>query len=279
MPELSSLLALLMLLLPFIGFALLSTCCRLLPRNGDWVAVALLSACTAISVWLFQDCWIQGADYSARWSWLTMGSRQWDFAWRVDHFSSLMLAVVSLVTTLVMIFSMPYMKGDPNYGRYYSYLCLFSGAMMGLVLVDHLLVLYVFWELVGLASYLLIGFWQHKPSAARASKKAFLVNRVGDAGFLIGLLSAYQAFGTLEISLMVEQLATNGMDSIDTPLLLWAGAGISLGAMAKSAQLPFSVWLPDAMEGPTPVSALLHAATMVAAGLYLLARLSPLLHA
>lgn len=278
MPEIPSLLPLLMLLLPFMGFAMLSACCRLLPRNGDWMAISLLLASMLLSGWLFQSCWWGGGSYTGALDWITVGEQRWSFAWNIDRYSSLMLLVVTFVTMLVMVFSTAYMKGDKNYGRYFSYLCLFSGAMMGLVMVDHLLLLYVFWELVGLASYLLIGFWQEKPSAARASKKAFLVNRIGDAGFLIGLLAVYQLFGTLEVSSIIDALTQNGGEvAADDPWLLVAGAGISMGALAKSAQLPFSIWLPDAMEGPTPVSALLHAATMVAAGVYMLARLSPLL--
>ncbi len=277
MPEFDGALVLFTLLLPFLGFLALSTYCRLLPRNGDWVAIALLMACSLVSVWLFMQCYLSGEVLSGQWNWVLVGERPWGFAWRIDAYSSLMLFVITLVTLLVMIFSTSYMAGERNYGRYFSYLCLFSGAMMGLVIVDHLLLIYVFWELVGLASYLLIGFWQEKPQAPRASKKAFLINRIGDAGFLIGLLAAYQAFGTLEVSQMLEAIAEGKSILSEEPLFLIAGFGLALGGMAKSAQLPFSVWLPEAMVGPTSVSALLHAATMVAAGVYMLARVSPML--
>ncbi|GAB4335563.1 MAG: hypothetical protein OHK0038_13330 [Flammeovirgaceae bacterium] len=183
-----------------------------------------------------------------------------------------MMLTVNLISLLVHIFSVEYISGEEGYARYFSYLGFFTFAMLGLVLSDSVWLMYVFWELVGLASYLLIGFWREKPSANRAAKKAFLLNRIGDAGFLAAILALFLLFGTTNIQDLSEKFIQNTIPNE----FLWSliGIGILMGAIGKSAQFPLSVWLPDAMEGPTPVSALIHAATMVAAGVYLVARLS-----
>ncbi|MBL6763922.1 MAG: NADH-quinone oxidoreductase subunit L [Verrucomicrobiae bacterium] len=204
-------------------------------------------------------------------TWLDVGGLQVSFGLLIDDLSLLMLMIVTGVGLLVQIFSKGYMKGDPGYSRYFAFLSLFTFSMLGIVLADNLVMMFVFWELVGLSSYLLISFWFHKPSAADAGKKAFLTNRVGDFGFLFGILLVWAATGTLNIGELATKLAVD-------PHLLGAGAtcaGLLLfcGAIGKSAQFPLHVWLPDAMEGPTPVSALIHAATMVAAGVYMLCRL------
>ena len=191
----------------------------------------------------------------------------------MDSLTAVMLIVVTVVSLMVQIYSQGYMHGDPGYHRYFSFMSLFTMSMLGLVLADNLLLLFVFWELVGLCSYLLIGFWFHRPAAANAAKKAFIVTRVGDFGFLAAILFLFTNTGTFDIT-QLHSLAMAG--SLAGATLTWAAIGIFAGAVGKSAQFPLHTWLPDAMEGPTPVSALIHAATMVAAGVFLVARMFPL---
>jgi NADH-quinone oxidoreductase subunit L len=191
----------------------------------------------------------------------------------VDALTGIMLMVVTTVSLMVQIYSQGYMKDDPGYHRYYAVMSLFTTAMLGLVMADSLLLAFMFWELVGLCSYLLIGFWFHKPSAANAAKKAFIVTRIGDFGFLAAIILLYAKTGTFNIA-DLHGIAISGM--LAGSVLTWAAIGIFAGAMGKSAQFPLHVWLPDAMEGPTPVSALIHAATMAAAGVFLVARTYPL---
>ena len=202
--------------------------------------------------------------------WLYVGTVQLDIGVLVDNLSALMMAVVSLVSLLVQIYSIGYMKGEIGYGRYFAYMSLFSGSMLALVISDNIVQTYIFWELVGICSYLLIGFWYRRPSAAAAAKKAFVVTRFGDLGFLTAvlLLSSFGLgiFGFTDLAHAAEQGALSKGLITAVCLLLFCGA------MGKSAQFPLHIWLPDAMEGPTPVSALIHAATMVAAGVYLVAR-------
>ena len=184
-----------------------------------------------------------------------------------------MLGLVTFVAFLVQVYSLGYMKGEPRFGWYFATHALFAAAMLALVLADNLLFLYIAWELVGLGSYLLIGFWYERRSAAEAAKKAFITTRIGDVGLLIGIILLFKATGTFEISTIFHVAEQGG---VSQGTLNAAAFLIFLGAMGKSAQFPFHVWLPDAMEGPTPVSALIHAATMVAAGVYLVARMLPL---
>ncbi len=191
----------------------------------------------------------------------------------MDSLTAVMLIVVTLVSLMVQIYSQGYMAGDPGYHRYFAFMSLFTASMLGLVLANNLLFLYVFWELVGLCSYLLIGFWFHRPAAANAAKKAFIVTRLGDFGFLAAILALYYNTGTFDIA-ELHGLAITG--ALAGTILTWAAIGIFAGAVGKSAQFPLHTWLPDAMEGPTPVSALIHAATMVAAGVFLVARMFPL---
>ncbi|MFC2002599.1 NADH-quinone oxidoreductase subunit L [Chloroflexota bacterium] len=191
----------------------------------------------------------------------------------MDSLTAVMLIVVTVVSLMVQIYSQGYMQGDPGYHRYYAWMSLFTASMIGLVLADNLLFMFVFWEMVGLCSYLLIGFWFHRTSAADAAKKAFIVTRLGDFGFLAGILALYYNTGTFDIA-ELHGLAISG--ALAGTVLTWAAIGIFSGAVGKSAQFPLHVWLPDAMEGPTPVSALIHAATMVAAGVFLVARTFPL---
>ena len=199
--------------------------------------------------------------------WLAIEGLEIDIGLQIDSLSKLMLCVVTGVGSLIHIFSLGYMKEDRDFSRYFAFLSLFIFSMLGIVLADNFVMMFIFWELVGVSSYLLIGFWFEKPSAADAAKKAFLTNRVGDFGFLIGILMVWAAMGSINFDAIESNLAT-GTAAI-TGL---AGFLIFCGAMGKSAQAPLHVWLPDAMEGPTPVSALIHAATMVAAGVYMLCR-------
>ena len=265
-------LALLALLLPAASFLLIGA---IAPLRRSGRPAAFVSA-AAIKNWTIVSA--ATAPIHANWNWLpgangplaTMGVL-------VDHQSSLMLILVTLVATLVQIYSLEYLHDEPPaaFGRYYAYHSLFVFSMMGVVLAPNLLQLFICWELVGVCSYLLIGFWYRKPEAARAALKAFWTTKAGDVGLLIGIVLLYRAAGTWDILALKEMvegghLATTGLAVITFCLYL--------GAMGKSAQFPLHVWLPDAMEGPTPVSALIHAATMVTAGVYLLVRTEFLFH-
>ena len=207
-------------------------------------------------------------------NWLSTGNFNIDLGVSIDNMAAIMLVVVSLVSCLVHLYSSEYMKGDPRFSRYYAFLGLFTFSMNGIVLADSIAMIYIFWELVGLSSFLLIGFWFEKKSAAMASKKAFLTNRVGDIGMFIGMMMIFYALP--EPSFNLSDIIA-GAASIDNNYLTIAGILIFMGAVGKSAQLPLHIWLPDAMEGPTPVSALIHAATMVAAGVYMTLRVFPIL--
>jgi NADH-quinone oxidoreductase subunit L len=202
--------------------------------------------------------------------WLSVGPLEVDLGLRLDPLSTTMLLAVTGVGLMIHIFSRGYMAGDPGCSRFFAGLSLFMFAMLGIVLASNLLLMFVFWELVGVSSYLLIGFWYERPSAADAAKKAFLTNRLGDLGFILGIIIVWSGlgsldFGELQNTLARDPAALGAMASL-------AGVLLFMGAVGKSAQFPLHVWLPDAMEGPTPVSALIHAATMVAAGVYMLAR-------
>jgi NADH-quinone oxidoreductase subunit L len=205
--------------------------------------------------------------------------------WVLDPLTAVMLVMVTFVGTLIFIYSVGYMAHDENFTRFFTFLSLFAGAMLGVVIANSLLLLFICWELVGLTSYLLIGFWYHKPSAAAAAKKAFITTRIGDVALLLGMVWLYHASGTLlfydngngciEQSSLMKMIAQT--TSIGTAVSTAIGLLIFAGAVGKSGQVPLHVWLPDAMEGPTPVSALIHAATMVAAGVFLVARVYPLI--
>ena len=209
-------------------------------------------------------------------SWFTFGENALRLGWVLDPLTAAMLVMITLVSLCIFVFSIGYMAEDKNFTRFFAYLSFFSAAMLGVVIANSLLLLFVCWELVGLASYLLIGFWIHNPSAAAAAKKAFITTRIGDIGFFLGLLWLYKSTGTL-------LFYDGGRGCLESAGLLALGAAatsvallIFCGAAGKSGQFPLHVWLPDAMEGPTPVSALIHAATMVAAGVFLVARVYPL---
>ncbi len=207
-----------------------------------------------------------------KFTWIELGSIMLKVGIGIDNLAAIMLVVVALISFLVHLFSIEYMAGDVRFSRYFAYLGLFTFSMNGIVLANNFLFMYIFWELVGISSYLLIGFWYEKKSAADAGKKAFLVNRVGDLGFFIGILILYFSYGSLLFDDIFGNLANGKLPFDNEIVLTWSGIFVFCGAIGKSAQFPLHIWLPDAMEGPTPVSALIHAATMVAAGVYLTAR-------
>ena len=250
----------LLLLLPFGGALALLTTSR---REAGWLAVGLTGAGLLLSGWVAGN--LPAEPVLLRASWITFPDFVLNASFRLDPITGLMLVLVHLVALLVQIYSLAYLNDEARQQRYFAYLQVFIGAMLGIVLAGNLVVLYGFWELVGLASYLLIGFYVERPAAAKAAQKAFLMNRIGDAAFLIGILLTQHLLGTTEFT------------AFTAPLPTAVGLCLFMGCVAKSAQFPLLTWLPDAMEGPTPVSALLHAATMVAAGIFLLARISPVL--
>jgi NADH-quinone oxidoreductase subunit L len=270
----------LIFLLPLFSFAIISLFLRPFlnnqPKLGGYVTIAALTGSFALSVWtLIEVMAAPGHELAIPTiNWVVInGGLTIHLGLMVDSLTAVMLVVVTLVSLMVQIYSQGYMHGDPGYHRYFAFMSLFTGSMLGLVLADNLLFMYVFWEMVGLCSYLLIGFWFHRPAAANAAKKAFIVTRLGDFGFLAAILLLYANFHTFDIA-QLHSLAITGM--LGGTLLTWAAIGIFAGAVGKSAQFPLHTWLPDAMEGPTPVSALIHAATMVAAGVFLVARTYPL---
>src|SRR3954464_12268657 len=220
-----------------------------------------------------------GAREVRNFTWFTFGEQTLRLGFVLDPLAAAMLVMITFVGLWIFVFSKGYMAGDKYFTRFFAYLSFFSGAMLGVVIANSLLLLFVSWELVGLASYLLIGFWIHKPSAAAAAKKAFITTRIGDLGFFLGILWLYRDAGTLLFydggkgCLEAAGLLAIGSSATFIALLIFSGA------VGKSGQFPLHVWLPDAMEGPTPVSALIHAATMVAAGVYLIARVYPLMAA
>jgi NAD(P)H-quinone oxidoreductase subunit 5 len=214
--------------------------------------------------------------YTRSLEWAAAGNFHLTMGYTIDHLTSLMLVIVTTVALLVMIYTNGYMSHDPGYVRFYAYLSLFSSSMLGLVISPNLVQVYIFWELVGMCSYLLIGFWYDRKAAADACQKAFVTNRVGDFGLLLGMLGLYWATGSFDFQVMgdrLQELVASG--AIGGGLAALFAVLVFLGPVAKSAQFPLHVWLPDAMEGPTPISALIHAATMVAAGVFLIARMYP----
>jgi NAD(P)H-quinone oxidoreductase subunit 5 len=214
--------------------------------------------------------------YTRSFEWASAGNFHLNMGYTIDHLTSLMLVIVTTVAILVMIYTHGYMSHDSGYVRFYAYLSLFSSSMLGLVVSPNLVQVYIFWELVGMCSYLLIGFWYDRKAAADACQKAFVTNRVGDFGLLLGMLGLYWATGSFDFQIMgdrLQELVASG--AIGGGLAALFAILVFMGPVAKSAQFPLHVWLPDAMEGPTPISALIHAATMVAAGVYLIARMYP----
>ncbi|WP_254811945.1 NADH-quinone oxidoreductase subunit L [Streptomyces cavourensis] len=256
---------------PLLGAAVLLCGGRRLDKTGHWLGTALAAASFVVGVVLFTDMLGKGADDRALhqhlFSWIPVEGFQADIAFQLDQLSMTFVLLITGVGTLIHIYSIGYMEHDERRRRFFGYLNLFLAAMLILVIADNYLLLYVGWEGVGLASYLLIGFWQHKPSAATAAKKAFLVNRVGDVGLSIAIMLMFTTFGTFAFGPVLEATGETGQGKLTA-----IGLMLLLAACGKSAQVPLQSWLGDAMEGPTPVSALIHAATMVTAGVYLIVR-------
>ena len=256
---------------PLLGAAVLLCGGRRLDRVGHWLGTALAAVSFVIGLVLFTDMLGKGAEDRTLnqhlFSWIPVEGFQADVAFQLDQLSVTFVLLISGVGTLIHLYSIGYMEHDERRRRFFGYLNLFLAAMLLLVLADNYLLLYVGWEGVGLASYLLIGFWQHKPSAATAAKKAFLVNRVGDMGLSIAIMLMFTTFGTSAFGDVLEATGETSEGKLTA-----IGLMLLLAACGKSAQVPLQSWLGDAMEGPTPVSALIHAATMVTAGVYLIVR-------
>ncbi|MCL5278731.1 MAG: NADH-quinone oxidoreductase subunit L [Planctomycetes bacterium] len=265
-------------LLPLVGFVVLVFRGRRIgePRSG-YLAAGLMLTAAAISL-VGATRWVIGhpASLNVSTPWLRLGSQWINFGVHIDSLTIVMFTMVTVVASCIFIYSIGYMQGDPRFPRFFTYLSLFGFSMLGLILADSLIGLFIFWELVGLCSYFLIGFWFEKTSASNAAKKAFIVNRVGDCLFLIGIATMLGTTGVVSLESVFNQVR-QGAFAGHGGLLTFAGICLFFGAVGKSAQFPLHVWLPDAMEGPTPVSALIHAATMVAAGVYLVGRIFPLL--
>nr|WSX50372.1 NADH-quinone oxidoreductase subunit L [Streptomyces sp. NBC_00974] len=256
---------------PLLGAVVLLCGGRRLDKAGHWLGTLLAAVSFGIGVALFADMLGRGAEdrvmYQRLYTWIPVEGFQADMAFQLDQLSMTFVLLISGVGTLIHIYSIGYMEHDERRRRFFGYLNLFVAAMLLLVLADNYLLLYFGWEGVGLASYLLIGFWQHKPSAATAAKKAFLVNRVGDIGLSIAIMLMFTTFGTFTFGPVFDSV-----DGASEGKLTAIGLMLLLAACGKSAQVPLQSWLGDAMEGPTPVSALIHAATMVTAGVYLIVR-------
>jgi NADH-quinone oxidoreductase subunit L len=265
-------------LFPFVGFLLNAFLGRRISKaaSGALACGAMIASfgVAVVAVWSLVGLPPQSrAITQPVFDWITSGDFDVSVALRVDPLSAVMILVVTGIGALIHIYSTAYMheETDPEYARYFSYLNLFAAFMLVLVLGSSFLVLFVGWEGVGLCSYLLIGFWYQKPVASEAGKKAFIVNRIGDFGFILGMLLAFVRFGTLDFQEIARSLATLSPETT-FGTLSWITLLLFVGATGKSAQIPLYVWLPDAMEGPTPVSALIHAATMVTAGVYMIGR-------
>jgi len=240
----------------------------IISEKYSWIvsfSAPFLLLINALSAGIVFYCTWNNQPFAVEWNWFPFGSSYITAGIYIDNVSALMLLVVTLISFLVNLYSVGYMAGDPDIKRYFAMLGFFTFSMLGVVVADNLLMTFIFWELVGFSSYMLIGHWNEKPEAADAAKRAFILNRIGDAGFLIGLMIIWSNTGNFNIA---ELRSVTSMEPWQTA----ASLGIFCGIIGKSAQFPLFAWLPDAMEGPTPVSALIHAATMVAAGVFLLAR-------
>lgn len=262
-------------LLPAIAFVLIGLWLRRVPLLSAGLALAVSIAAFLLACGVGQAVIAQGITveqpFIQRVPWVAISGLSLDMGVLIDPITAMMLVVVTLVSLMVQIYSLGYMQGDPGFGRFYAYLSLFVAAMLGLVISVNFIQLFVFWELVGLSSYLLIGYYFYKISAREAAKKAFITTRIGDFGLLLGILFLQILFGTLDFAQLGLAIPAYVQQS-GTGLLTLVALLIFLGPIGKSGQFPLHVWLPDAMEGPTPVSALIHAATMVVAGVYLVAR-------
>jgi NADH-quinone oxidoreductase subunit L len=251
-------------------------------RAAHWITILGMIVCAAASIVVYRDVMAGNHFNGALYTWMVSGNAKFEIGFLIDPLSATMMVVVSFVSLMVHIYTIGYMAEDPGYKRFFSYISLFTFAMLMLVMSNNFLQLFFGWEAVGLVSYLLIGFWYTRPTAIYANLKAFLVNRVGDFGFLLGIALVLMYFGSLDYATVfanAKSLSANTIEII--PGAAWSLMTVIcillfIGAMGKSAQFPLHVWLPDSMEGPTPISALIHAATMVTAGIFMVARMSPL---
>ena len=262
---------LLFLLLPISSFIILIFFGKRLKEKSSYIGLTLIGLMLINAVLFLIESPFKYAIKNSV-NWFDTGSFSINLGYYVDNITAIMLVVVSLISFLVHLYSTEYMKGDPKYSRYFAFLGIFTFSMNGIVLADSLVMMYIFWELVGLSSFLLIGFWFEKERPPLAANKAFLTNRVGDIGMFIGIMILFFHVGSFNINDIVS-----GVSDMNNWLLTIAGLLVFMGAVGKSAQFPLHIWLPDAMEGPTPVSALIHAATMVAAGVYMTFRIFPFL--
>jgi NADH-quinone oxidoreductase subunit L len=270
-------------LAPLLGAIAAGLFGKLIGRSGAHVVAVAGVAISFIASWVvFQDVLIGNTFNGTVYTWMTLGDLRFEVGFLIDSLSALMMLVVTFVSLMVHIYTIGYMHDDPGYQRFFSYISLFTFSMLMLVMSNNFLQLFFGWEAVGLMSYLLIGFWYTKETAIHANLKAFLVNRVGDFGFILGIGLVLAYFGSLDYATVFAQAPSRANETITlwpgSPWMLMTVIGILLfiGAMGKSAQFPLHVWLPDSMEGPTPISALIHAATMVTAGIFMVARMSPL---
>jgi NADH-quinone oxidoreductase subunit L len=257
--------------IPLISFIFYIFFQKLLPKQTTWISVFFSFFSVCIYLYLFHQ--IEGKEpFQLQWKWFALSQNiQFNIGLFIDVKEALMLVLVHFVSLLVLIYSVSYLKQDAKILRFFAYLSLFIFSMQGLIIADNLLQIFIFWELVGFSSFLLIGFWNEKPKAAQAAKYSFIANRVADCFFLVGIILVYAYFNTLDL----DELSKVNFQNPDLYLSFsWIGFLIFVGCMAKSAQFPFQIWLPKAMQGPTPASALIHAATMVAAGVFILIKLS-----
>ncbi len=257
-------------LLPLIAFIIITFFIKKYKMASALVSIIAMATALVLSIIITMGQISNPQTYQFSAAWLHLGPVKMDMGVLINQLSAIMLIVVTTVSLLVQIYSVGYMKGDEGFSRFFSFISLFSFSMLGIVVANNLIQIYIFWELVGLCSYLLIGFWYQKPEAAEAAKKAFVVTRFGDFGFLVGILILSFSAGTFDF-LEVQKFVSGG--GLDATMLTVVVLLLFCGAVGKSGQFPLHVWLPDAMEGPTPVSALIHAATMVAAGVFMVARL------
>ena len=266
------------LVLPILSFIILIFFGKRFNKHASTLGLSLMGLMLLNALILIASAEPYNPDTYKYWSlynsfeWFSTGNLSISLGYYVDNITAIMLLVVALIGFLVHLYSTEYMKDDPKYSRYFAFLGIFIFSMNGIVLADSLIMMYIFWELVGLSSFLLIGFWFEKDKPPMAANKAFLTNRVGDIGMFIGIMILYFHVGSFNINDII-----NGVSNMDPGLLTLAGLLVFMGAIGKSAQFPLHIWLPDAMEGPTPVSALIHAATMVAAGVYMTFRIFPFL--
>ncbi len=273
-------------LLPFAAFLTLGLTGSRVKDRAHLVAVPAVLGSFVLSLLACFEVATAGPIHATWYTWLTSGNLHVEIGMAIDRLTAAMLLLVTIVSSLVHIYTIGYMQGEPGYARFFAYIALFTFSMLMLVMADNLLQLFVFWEAVGLCSYLLIGHWFDRPSACAAATKAFVVNRIGDFGFLLGLFMVWYYAGSLDYATIFGKAQELGNLTINFLAPFGASWEISVttlicillftGAVGKSAQFPLHVWLPDAMEGPTPISALIHAATMVTAGVFMVARLSPL---